>query len=109
MCRVVQLSSLVSISILLALPHERGLFGGDLEYLWVKRLDDRVADSSLLVDNLLGIGGHLVIEAVACLEVARDVRDLLHHYSRAYIHTLIGYSALKIECETYLAERWFCS
>lgn len=41
--RVVELLSLVSISVLLALPHVGDFLGGDLKDGWVKGFDDGVA------------------------------------------------------------------
>ena len=60
----VQVLTLIRVAILLALPHERLFLGGDFEDRRVKRLDNRVRKGSLLVDNLLTVGGHLVVETV---------------------------------------------
>lgn len=83
--RVIELLPLVGISILLALPHEGRFLGGDLEDLWVERLNDRVAGSSLLVDDLLTVSCHLVIEVVAGREIVGGRRCLLHNCS--LVHT----------------------
>jgi len=76
---VVEVLALVSVAILLALPHQGLLLGSDFKDRWVKSFKHRVAGASLLVHDILGLRCHLVVEGVARLEVTRGRSSLLHH------------------------------
>ena len=76
---VVEVLALVSVAILLALPHQGLLLGSDFKHRWVKSFENGVSHASLLVHDALGLSCHLVVESVASLEITRGGSTLLHH------------------------------
>ena len=88
----VEVSPLAFVAVLLARPHKRLLLGGHFENGGVQRLNDRVANLGILIDDWLGRGRHLVVKAIACLECATLGSGLLHDcipHEKTHIQSII--------------------
>lgn len=72
--RLVERAAVLVVAVLLRGPHQRLLLGGHLKDLGVQSLDHRVRGRRLLVNDVLGLAGQLVVEVVARREAAVRLR-----------------------------------
>lgn len=73
---------MISVAVLLALPHERLLLCGDLEYSGVELFEHGVSLFGVFIHHLLRLRGELMSTAVASFEISENITSGSRDYKQ---------------------------